>query len=103
MLTCESVLAETAFLLRQHDRGLRRWAALVTDEIVQLSFSMSDQFESLVSLLAKYQDTPMSLADACIVRMSELHSHASVFTTDSDFFHYRRNGRSVISLIHPDR
>jgi hypothetical protein len=44
----------------------------------------------------------MSLADACLVRMSELRAAASVFTLDSDFHVYRRNGREAISLIIPD-
>jgi len=51
--------------------------------------------------MRKYRDTPMSLADACLVRMSELHSHCRVFTLDSDFQRYRRHTRQPIPLIHP--
>jgi len=43
----------------------------------------------------------MSLADACLVRMSELYEGATIMTIDSDFLHYRRNGRNVIPLIYP--
>jgi hypothetical protein len=43
----------------------------------------------------------MSLADACLVRMSELDPAARVLTMDSDFKVYRRNGRQVIPTIMP--
>jgi predicted nucleic acid-binding protein len=52
-------------------------------------------------LLAKYRETPMSLADACLVRMAELHAGARVFTIDSDFKIYRCHGRQAIPLIFP--
>jgi len=52
-------------------------------------------------LLRKYRDIRMSLADACIVRMAEIYDEAAVFTLDSDFAVYRKNGRSPIDLIHP--
>jgi len=52
-------------------------------------------------LLRKYADQPMSLADACLVRMAELSGHCQVFTTDKDFLVYRRKGRHVIPLLAP--
>jgi hypothetical protein len=46
----------------------------------------------------------MSLADACLVRMSELVSDGVVFTLDSDFRIYRRHRRQKIPVvIPPDR
>lgn len=54
-------------------------------------------------LLEKYADVPMSFADACLVRMSELYSDNVVFTTDSDFKIYRRNGKQPIPLIYPEQ
>jgi predicted nucleic acid-binding protein len=44
----------------------------------------------------------MSLADACLVRMSELHEAASIVTLDGDFRLYRRRGRQAIPLLIPD-
>ena len=46
---------------------------------------------------------PMSLADACLVRMAELHSGSTVLTVDSDFTVYRMHGRRVIPVILPGR
>jgi hypothetical protein len=44
----------------------------------------------------------MSLADACLVRLSEMHSNSIVFTLDADFRVYRRHGNKVISTLMPD-
>jgi uncharacterized protein len=44
----------------------------------------------------------MDLADACIVRMTELMPDSRVITVDrSDFSVYRRHGRDLIPLIVP--
>ena len=43
----------------------------------------------------------MSYADACLVRMAELHPEASVWTLDRHFQVYRRHQRQTISLIAP--
>jgi len=51
--------------------------------------------------MARYQSVPMSFADACLVRMSELWPKTPVFTLDSDFRIYRRNKRQSIPLIAP--
>jgi uncharacterized protein len=52
-------------------------------------------------LLAKYENLPMSLADACLVRMAELTQDCKVLTVDRDFRVYRRHGRHIISLLAP--
>ena len=52
--------------------------------------------------MLRYRNRPMSLADACLVRLSELHTSGEVFTLDSDFRIYRRHGNRVIPLLIPD-
>ena len=64
--------------------------------------SMTSGIDRLHELQSTYRNLPMSLADACLVRISELHSRSRVFTTDSDFRTYRRNGRQVIPTLLPD-
>jgi predicted nucleic acid-binding protein len=54
-----------------------------------------------LNLIDKYDDVPMSLADACLVRMSELAADPLVLTTDADFRIYRRNGRQMIACLLP--
>jgi hypothetical protein len=51
--------------------------------------------------MRKYRDLPATLADACLVRMSEVHVDSVVFTLDRYFRVYRRNGRQAIPLISP--
>ena len=70
-------------------------------EIV-LSFNLSEQTASVLALLKKYRNRDMDLADACIVRMTELMRDSRVITLDrSDFAVYRRNGRDLIPVIVP--
>ncbi len=54
--------------------------------------------------MRRYANVPMSLADACLVRMSELAAGCVLFTLDGDFRIYRRHRRQKIPLvIPPDR
>jgi hypothetical protein len=101
MLTCEAVISESAFVLGSLDPGFKRLTGLFRDGVVRLGFDLDDHFDAVASLLAKYGKVPMSLADACLVRMSELHDGARVFTLDANFKLYRRHGRQAIPLIYP--
>jgi len=70
-------------------------------EIV-IAFSLADQTAAVLALLRKYEDQQMDLADACIVRMTELIRDSCVVTLDrADFSIYRRNSRQVIPIICP--
>jgi predicted nucleic acid-binding protein len=70
-------------------------------EIV-LTFDLSEQTAGVLSLLKKYRDYEMDLADACIIRMTELMRDSRVITVDrEDFAVYRRNGRQLIPVIVP--
>jgi len=66
-----------------------------------VNFDFNDDMESVLKLLQKYADVPMSLADACLVRMTETFSDPIVLTTDSDFRVYRRHSRQVIPSVMP--
>jgi predicted nucleic acid-binding protein len=61
--------------------------------VLRVDFTLDNPLSAVTALMRKYQDIPMSLADACLVRLSELHDRSRVFTLDSDFKLYRRNGR----------
>jgi len=96
--SCTEAVAEAAAMTGQP-------AALVemiqSGEIV-LAFDLSEQTAGVLSLLKKYADRDMDLADACIVRMTELLRDCHVVTLDrGDFAVYRRNGRDLIPVIAP--
>jgi predicted nucleic acid-binding protein len=100
-LTCEAVLTEAAYLIVQRGGSLEGLWAFLRRGVLQIAFDLETEFESVATLMRRYADVPMDLADACLVRMSELHRDCRVLTTDSDFRFYRRFGRQVIPLICP--
>lgn len=101
-LTCEAVVSESFFLLERAREGKEALSALLDRGIVRVEFSFAEQLAETLRLIRRYKDTPMSFADACLVRMSEQMNDAVIFTTDSDFRRYRRNGRQVIPTLMPD-
>jgi predicted nucleic acid-binding protein len=100
-ITCEAVLSESFFLLEPAPGGKEALCSLVERGIVTVPFSFSGHAAEILRLIRRYRDTPMSFADACVVRMAEITANATVFTTDSDFRSYRKNGRQTIPLIAP--
>jgi predicted nucleic acid-binding protein len=100
-ITCEPVLAETAFLLSRHVEGSRRFFALLASGLLEVNFSVLAEQQALAKLTAKYKELPMSLADACLVRMAEQHADAMVLTLDAHFRVYRKHGRQAIPVIIP--
>jgi len=75
---------------------------LVRRGIVVVGFHLEDHATPVAKLLGKYASVPMSLADACLVRMSECYADSAVMTLDSHFRLYRRHGRLAISVLMPD-
>ena len=102
MLTCEAVLAEAGHLLRKVQRGPQAVMEMLRRGVIALPFHVAEHVDAVAALMAKYRDLPMSVADACLVRMSELHDPCAVLTMDSHFRVYRRHGRHVIPTIMPD-
>ena len=97
--SCEAVLSEAFHLLGSG--GVRSLAALLQRRAVFPRFDLGDEVEPVMKLLQKYQDVPMSLADACLVRMSETCADPIILTTDSDFRIYRRHSRQMVPCIMP--
>jgi predicted nucleic acid-binding protein len=64
-------------------------------------FELSTDVEAVLGLIDKYADVPMSLADACLVRMTERFPSPMILTTDSDFRIYRRHSRQVVPFNSP--
>jgi predicted nucleic acid-binding protein len=98
LLTCEAVLAETAFHLQDAQTTL----AMVRDGLVTVSFTCADHLVQLAALAKRYADRRPDLADLCLIRMSELYPQHTVLTVDrGDFKIYRRNKREAIPFISP--
>jgi predicted nucleic acid-binding protein len=101
LLTCEAVVSETCFLLRRagHDPG--KALALIERGVVRIGMSLAEETGAVRALFERYGNVPASLADACLIRMSELYERCVVLTLDADFQIYRRFGRRVIPQIGP--
>ena len=99
--TCEAVISETLHLLEQTPRGVDRLLALLERGFLRVDFTLNDQLLPLAKLLRRYANLRMSLADACLVRMTELDERAGVFTLHCDFLVYRKNSRQMIPLLLP--
>lgn len=101
LMTCEAVIAEACFLVREFAGGQTAVLRLIERGAIDTSFRLMDETSAVSRLLTKYRDVPMSLADGCLVRMAEQHAGSSVLTMDSDFAVYRKNGRQLIPLVIP--
>ena len=102
-LTCEAVVAESCYLLRNLEGGSSAVMELIRRGAVAMAFSLADESEAVGRLIKRYGDVPISLADACLVRMSELLTGSAVMTVDGDFRIYRRQGRGIIPTLMPGR
>ena len=101
LVTCEAVVSEACFLLHRIHGGQDAVMELLARDVVAIDFSLRAEHDAVRKLMARYKSVPMSLADACLVRMSELDDKATVLTLDSDFGIYRRNRRQAIPTIRP--
>ena len=100
LLTCEAVLAESAFHLGSSAYVL----SLIEDEMLRVAFDCNRNLEQLRKLATRYEDRNPDLADLCLIRMSELYPRHVVITVDeSDFRVYRRNKRETIPILCPPR
>lgn len=99
--SCEAVLTEALHLLAYGATGRRRLLELVENGVIDLSFSSADHAERVNALMQRYESVPMSFADACLVRMAELHANSRILTVDADFRIYRKNRTERIEVLMP--
>ena len=99
--TCESVISEACFLLRDIEGGPVAVAELVERNLVVIDFDLAAEIQAVKELMSRYANIPMSLADACLVRMAEITKKSQVITLDQDFNVYRRFGRQQVPVLMP--
>ena len=101
LLTCEAVLSEACSLVRALPKGPQAVVDLLQQGVVAIPLRIEEEAKRITKLLARYASVPMSLADACLVRMAEQHAQSAVMTLDGDFRIYRKHGRQVVPTIMP--
>jgi len=97
--TCEPALSEAFYMLGQS--GAPHLITLLARRALICGFQLDEHITDVIKLLQKYADVPMSLTDACLVRMTEVLSDSALLTTDSDFRIYRRHGRQTVPCVLP--
>ncbi len=102
LLTCEAVLTEAAFLLKREGRDADALFELLDRGVIRIGLSVDEEKADLRALMLRYRNRPMSLADACLVRLSEMNPTGEVLTLDAGFQIYRRHGNKVIPILIPD-
>jgi predicted nucleic acid-binding protein len=98
-ITCEAALSEAFHLLGTG--GAPGVITLLRRGAMGVGFGLAQDQEPVLKLMAKYSDVPMSLADACLVRMTETRADSIILTTDADFRIYRRHSRQVVPCATP--
>jgi|SRR5580704_8818714 predicted nucleic acid-binding protein len=97
--SCDAALSEAFHLLGAGGNGAL--AALLRSGAVQSASHLGEDVQKVLALMHKYSDLPMSLADACLVHMTEVLTDPVLLTTDADFHIYRRRGRHTIPCLLP--
>ena len=103
VFTCEAVISEACFLLGRLAHGHDAILELLSKHVLKIDFRVLSEIDALRSLMRKFANVPMSLADACLVRMTEVDTQSVILTLDNDFRFYRRHRRQVIPTIMPSR
>ena len=103
LLTCEAVITEASFLLRSVYGGQKAVMSLIEQGIIQIPFRLVEEVDRVGELLSRYQSVPISLADACMVRIAEQYASSFLLTIDSDFNIYRKEKNQLIPIIMPSK
>ena len=99
VFTCEAVISEACFLLGRLTGGQDAVLELLSKDILRVDFRARPEISAVRGLMHKFARVPMSFAEACLVRMTELDAESVILTLDRDFRVYRRSRRQVIPTI----
>ena len=99
--TCDSVISEACFLLRDMKGGSISVIELLERNLLVVDFDLSGEIQAVKKLMSKYANVPMSLADACLIRMTEIEKSSQIVTLDRDFNVYRRFERQQVPVLMP--
>lgn len=99
LLTCEAVLAEACYLLRNLPGASEAVIENVSAGIFQIPFQLSQESSRVKQTLRKYRDRPIDLADACLVCLADEFQCPDILTLDSDFHFYRWGRNKPFHLL----
>jgi len=100
-ITCEPVLTEACFLVERNGQPPTRVLDHAARQEIRIGLQREREMEAIRALMQRYENVPMSLADACLVRLAEM-TGLPICTLDRDFAIYRANRRRSLTLIMPN-
>ena len=100
VISCAAVLTEACFLVARNRSPAQRVLEFVIRTGVRINLDLGEELAAIAALMQRYAEVPMSLADACLVRLAEL-TGLPICTLDSDFAIYRTHRRRPLQLIAP--
>ncbi len=89
LITCEAVIAESCYLLRNFPGAPEAILDNVVAGIFQIPFQISKEATSVKQILRKYRDRKIDLADACLISLADEFETGDILTLDKDFTIYR--------------
>jgi uncharacterized protein len=89
LVTCEAVIAESCYLLRNLSGASEAVIENIAAGIFQVPFQLSRDTAGVKQVLRKYKDRKIDLADACLIRLADQFGTADILTLDHDFAIYR--------------
>jgi len=89
LVTCEAVVTESCYLLREISGAPEAILENVEKGIFQIPLSLSRSAGSIRHIIRKYRDQQIDFADACLIRLAEELNTGEILTLDSDFQIYR--------------
>lgn len=103
LITCESVLSETLFIVKNNPAVLRALDSMIREGIIEVRPVLSTPGNTVLDKVLKYTDLPGSLADLSLIFLYEQHQNAKIITLDSDFIIYRDSKNKPIKLVMPEQ
>jgi predicted nucleic acid-binding protein len=89
LVTCEAVITESCYLLRNLSGASEAVIENVAAGIFEVPFQLSRDTAGVKQVLRKYEDRKIDLADACLIRLADQFGTADILTLDQDFAVYR--------------
>ena len=99
LITCEAVIAESCYLLRDIEGAGAAVLENVDRGIFQIPYRLTGNAGGVLKLMRKYADTPMDFADACLVVMASDYQTGRILTLDADFRIYRWGRNRPFELL----
>lgn len=99
LATCEAVLAEACYLVRKLKGATGDLLRDVGRGRYLVPYHLADRCVPVARLMAKYADTPMDLADACLVDLATELNTGRIITLDRDFSIYRWGRNRPFELL----